>query len=264
MKKIQILLIGLVAIIGIAIALIFIDPFNWHIRDRFGGDYDAALTAIPANSLAYVGVNILQHDADAWDKMGGDGGTGMMDSIDEAIFAETGFHLVEEAKEWMGQYAGVAILSLETNDAGELIGAEWLLVAEVRDEKAATAFLQKLDANWEHEITKNLLLIAPTTEALARGMAALDGNALADESAYAEAIAALPAERLLTGYVAAASLPTIAALLPDGFLGASAGDLIPAAMGSTAVSVNSAAYSLAFTGWPPQWLLRFGSSQMMY
>lgn len=239
MKKIQILLIGLVAIIGIAVALIFIDPFNWHILDRFGGDYDAALTAIPADSLAYVGVNLLQHDADAWAEMGGDGGTGVMDSIDEAIFAETGFHLVDEAKLWMGQYVGIAILSLETNDAGELSGAEWLLVAEVRDEKAATAFLQKLDTGWEHAIAENLLLLAPTTDALARGMAALDGNALADEPAYAEAIAALPTERLLTGYVAAESLPTIAALLPDSFLGASAGDLIPAAMGATAVSVNS-------------------------
>ena len=71
MKKIQLFLIGLVAIIGITVALIFIDPFNWHIRDRFGGEYDAALTAIPADSLAYVGVNMLQYDADAWNTMSG-------------------------------------------------------------------------------------------------------------------------------------------------------------------------------------------------
>lgn len=244
MKKIQIFLIGLVAIIGIAIALIFIDPFNWHIRDRFSGDYDAALTAIPADSVAYIGVNLLQHNADAWDNMGGDGGAGIMDTVDEAFFAETGFHLVEEAKKWMGQYVGVAVLSLETDDAGQLSGAEWLLVAEVRDEKAAAAFLQEVEAGWEYEMAENLLLIAPTTDALAQGVAALDGDALADEPAYAEAIAALPAERLLTGYVAAASLPTIAALLPDGFLGATASDLIPAAMGATAVSINNTADGL--------------------
>jgi len=243
MKKIQILLIGVVAIIGIILAVLFIDPFNWHIRDRFGGDYDAALVAIPADSLAYVGVNMLQYDVDAWDAMGGatDGDGGIVQEIDDAIYAEIGFHLVDEAKVWMGQYAGLAILSLVNDDGGELRDAEWLLVAEVRDEDAAAAFLQKLDAEQPSALVENgrLLLIGSSSNAVEQGMTAIDGNSLANDPDYTEAIAALPAERLLTGYLPADNLPTIAALLPNSLLGATASDLIPAAMGATAVSLNN-------------------------
>ena len=160
MKKIQIFLIGLVAIIGIIGVVILTDPFNWHIGDRFGSEYDAVLTAIPADSLAYVGVNLLQYDADAWDKMSGEGES----NIDETVYALTGLHLMEEAKLWMEQYAGVAILSLTQDEAGTLSGVEWLLVAEVRDEESATHFIEKEAATkigLQNAIVENGRLLLP-------------------------------------------------------------------------------------------------------
>ncbi len=112
MKKIKIALITLLVVLAITTAVFLLDPFNWHLRDRLSGDYDAALTAIPADSLAYISINFLQYDADEWESMGNGE---MMESIDEGVFDETGLHFADEIQLWVGQYAGAAILSLTTN-----------------------------------------------------------------------------------------------------------------------------------------------------
>ncbi len=258
MKKIKIASLTLFAVIAAATAVLFLDPFNWHLPDRFDDEYDAAMTAIPADSLVYIGVNLLHYDADEWKTIQQAEDGGMMEDLDEVIFYETGLHLADELPLWMGQYAGAAILPL-TGSADELTNLEWLLAAEVRDKKAADIFLQKLSGGWgqrqgsvPHESNGiiwfdgiafgrngRLLLVGSSLTAVEQGIAAMEGKSLADDPDYADAIASLPAKRLLTGYVPAAALPVSTSALPYQFMGAGAGNLLPNGMGGTAVSMNS-------------------------
>ena len=269
MKKI---LLGLTAVTFMLILtvglLVWVDPFDLRVADRFGSDYDAALTAIPLESDVYMGVNLLNANLEQWQAFQtGDGGTAVADMQTEfeTIMAdEFGISIHEDMVPWLGQYLGVAILDVTLDEAGNVTAVEWLIVAETRNQDASDEFLTKLSAGFadqqgqsaqtlthdDVDITvfdelaftrsDNLVLVGSSATAVQSALdSQTNGQSLADVVGYAEAIAQLPADRFLTFFIPATQTRDLLAQLPANLLGVGAADVLPMALQGTAVALQA-------------------------
>ncbi len=221
-----------VLVVG-SLALFWLDPFGWHIVERLTGRYDAAIQAIPADSPAYVGVNLLEVNRErlaALQKAFARAAPELDEeaaraNLDEMLMAELGLSLEEDVLSWIGQYAGFGLISVDTDADSAAAAAQWIVSVESRNREAGDAFLQKLAAGWAdnsgetavaqtyHDIaivqfdtlafgrSDDLVLIGSSLTAVQQAIDAQGGESLADSALYTDAIAELPSDRLFTFFM---------------------------------------------------------------
>jgi hypothetical protein len=241
-------LLGLVALFLLAAGVIFLDPFNLHIVDRIRGGYDAAATAIPAESSVYVGIDLLNRNFDELDDFrevfvaattGTDVDVANLEQrLDDLLARELNLSLEDDLKSWLGQYVGIALVAAELDEFGQLAGFDWVISAESRNRDASDQFLARLAQSWAGaqgespssegyagiSLTKfkqivfgrsgRFVLLGSSSGALHQAIDAQNGVSLADSDGYARTLAQLPRERLLTAYVNGAQLSELLAAVP--------------------------------------------------
>ncbi len=219
----------------LAAVLLLLDPFGWHIIDRLKGEYDAALDAVPADSSLYVGVNLLSPDVsrvdDVWATISaastGDAGqfTELRRKVEEQLIQEIGISIEADVIPWIGQFIGFSVVSAEWDEFGQPTNVEWLLAVETRDKEGSDQFLSKLaaflDAKQDAMVdisdyqgvsltqadqiafgrSGTLVMMGSSTDTLKQGIDAQQGTSLSHTPGFQQAVAKLPGDRVLTGYV---------------------------------------------------------------
>lgn len=158
---------GFVAILAIALILLLINPFQLRLIGRLSGNYDAAASAMPAETDLYMGINLLNARPDRLERLAplglpfmylfgdelqsslpettGEGGipsAGMLAQIDQAIQSEFGITLSQDVTPWIGQYLGFGLVGL--SESGGQSEPRLVLAVEARSPGSADAFLEKL------------------------------------------------------------------------------------------------------------------------
>jgi hypothetical protein len=241
-------LAGVGVLLLLLVGILVLDPFNLHLLDRLRGDYDAALAAIPQDSTLYVGFNLLSPSRDGLEALqetfraAASGSAADPDvlrrDLDEALLRDAGISIEDDVIPWMGQYVGVAAVSVRLNDFGEFSGFDWLVSIETRNPAASDRFLDKLAQGWGEsqgetarpdaydgvvltqfeQVTfgrsRRLVLLGSTADVVQRAIDAQGGSSLADSPGYADAIARLPGERLVTAYTNGVQFNELIASIP--------------------------------------------------
>lgn len=214
---------------GFGPLFLILDPLDLHLVDRLSGDFDAAALAVPPESMAYVGVNLLGAERARLEAVGaqfaaaGDGG----------ILAELGLSLEQDVLPWVGQYAGWALVDVEADSFNQTAVSHWVLIIEARSTGPADDFLVRLAGKWTARggaaatsqsyegvdltvfpdlvLGRNgrLLLISSDVATMQQSIDAKNGRAIDETDTYAEAVISLPPSRLLTVFVNGADLPTL-------------------------------------------------------
>jgi hypothetical protein len=158
---------GFVAILAIALILILIDPFQLRLIGRLSGNYDAAASAMPAETDLYMGINLLNARPDQMERLAplglpfmnlfgdelqsslpettGEGGmpsAGTLAQIDQAIQSEFGITLSQDVSPWIGQYLGFGLVGLSAS--GGQSEPRIIMAVEARSPGRADAFLERL------------------------------------------------------------------------------------------------------------------------
>lgn len=264
-KTTRLLLVGSVLVAVGAALLLWADPFGWHVWQRWMGGYDAAITAVPANSQAYISLNLLNADRERLDELtAAFDTTASQDSLEQLLTDEWGLSLENDILTWIGQYVGVALLSVETTENGN-VSVHWVAAAELLDPEAADLFLSKWRETWMQTYNQtpetltykgvelivfddapelvfgrsdNLVLFGSDVEAVQQAIDTQGEESLADSASYQEATAQLPADRLLTFYTSGDELRDALTALSGTFSLTTPGDMLPEAMQGTAVSLS--------------------------
>jgi hypothetical protein len=152
----MIALFAIMFLVGLILIVVFADPFDWNLLQRLNGNFDASASAMPSDTVAYVGLNLLEANVarmteirDAFAAATEGTEFDFEEPIDEvnATFNERlGINFEEDIKPWIGQFMGVGLIEFtlpdfETNDDPTI---EWVAVIEVRNTEAADAFLAKM------------------------------------------------------------------------------------------------------------------------
>ncbi|MEZ4646422.1 MAG: DUF3352 domain-containing protein [Chloroflexota bacterium] len=238
-------LIAVVVLAAIAL-VIWLDPFGWAVVDRLSGRYDAALTAVPEDSILYVGMNLLNGNADDIKALRDTFAAPLADTevnLDETqqefndmLADEFGVTYADDIQPWLGQYFGFALLDVTLDEYGNMDDVAWLLVAETRNGSAADDFLAKVAATWaeNHDVAAvnesyngiaitsfpaempgeglalarsgRMVLAAANVDVIKQAIDTQKGNSLADKAAFQDAVADLPTERVVTMYMDGAQL----------------------------------------------------------
>lgn len=247
-KPIISLTIALLLLIAIGAALILADPFDWRVGQRLQGGGDAALAAMPADSQLVIGVDLLQAADEETRAMANTFlATGGSDGLLAALAARSGLDLPGDVSGWIGQYAGLAILAVESDTFNEVTDVRWVAALETRSTRQADEFLQKLASGWAAQngltavttahngvtITAfaadamtqrlalaradNLVLLGDAAPSIAAAIDAANGESLLDTAVYQELAPRLTPERPATVYIdSAAALELLPRLLGDG------------------------------------------------
>jgi hypothetical protein len=156
-KYIIALIVGLVLLccccLAVAVAIVFADPFNWHIKDRlFGGTFDAAAEAMPEDTGFYVGVNLLNATPDQLDRfiqpfadavnINKNSWDEIIRELDKNLSDALDLTITDDIKPWIGQYAGIGVYDIRINDNQHPVSL--IIAIESRDNKAADNFIGKL------------------------------------------------------------------------------------------------------------------------
>jgi hypothetical protein len=156
--------------------------------------------------------------------------------LDEVLLEQAGFTLADDVAPWIGRSVSIAgwlpdDLDLADSDAGFEPGG--VLVAGVRDRAGAADFLDKVVTRSEQAsgaeavrssvrggelvvveggsfetagfiayLDDDRLILATSRDDIERALDARDGESLADDADFAALMEALPADRLVAGYVA--------------------------------------------------------------
>lgn len=263
-KTTRLLLIGFVLVV-VGTALLWADPFGWHVWQRWTGGYDAAITAVPGNSQAYIGLNLLNADRERLDELAAAFDTSAsQNSLEQLLADEWGLSLEDDILTWIGQYVGVALLSIETAENGN-VSIHWVAAAELLDPEAADLFLEKWRETWIQKYDQtaetrtykgielivfsgqpelvfgrsdNLVLFGSDVEAIQQAIDTQGEESLADSASYQEATTHLPADRLLTFYTNGDELRDALTALSGTLSLTTPGDMLPEAMQGTAVSLS--------------------------
>lgn len=264
-KTTRLLLIGFVLVVVGAALLLWVDPFGWHVWQRWMGGYDAAITAVPANSQVYIGLNLLNADRERLNELAAAfDPDASQDGLEQLLVEEWGLSLEEDILTWIGQYVGVALLNIETAENGSL-SLHWVAAAELLDPEAADLFLEKWRETWIQKYDQtaetrtykgielivfsgqpelvfgrsdNLVLFGSDVEAVQQAIDTQGEESLADSASYQEATAQLPANRLLTFYTNGDELRDALTALSGTLSLTTPGDMLPEAMQGTAVSFS--------------------------
>lgn len=244
----NVVIVGAGLLLLAAVILLFVDPFSWHILDRVRGDYDAALVAIPPDSTAYLSINLLSPSRDRLDTLkeifsSATSGTGvdlaeLQRRIGDAVLQDGGISVEEDIIPWLGQYIGVAAVAVRLDPFGEFDGVDWVISAETRNRGASDQFLTKLKEGWTSSLGEtartsvydgvtlnqfeqitfgqsgSLVLLGSTPKVIQQAIDAQNGDSLADLPGFDEAVAKLPADRLVTAYTHGDQLNELIASIP--------------------------------------------------
>lgn len=258
--------------------LVYLDPFDWNLVARLNGSYDAAAEAVPADALAYVGMDLRQlssADAErvfrAFAETAPEGDTAetgsFLQGIDEELERETGFNLSEDILPWVGQYAGIGITGLEAGEFGEVERVDFVFAASIRDRLGAEAFSLLLQAYVENEsgdalqtsehagatiyelptfqddgiafaIHRGLFLLAMDSAAIRASIDARSGESFMDARAYGDLTTHLFRDALLSVFITPG--------LVDELTAAAATGVASTANPITNIPLSLGAFSLAF------------------
>ncbi|MFQ5420672.1 MAG: DUF3352 domain-containing protein, partial [Anaerolineae bacterium] len=231
----------LVLVVG-SLAVFWLDPFGWHIVERLTGRYDAAIQAIPANSPAYAGVNLLEVNQDKLAALQQTFARAAPDldeeaarsRLDDTLMTELGLSVDEDVLPWIGQYVGFGVISVDLEAESVEEAVQWVVSVESRNREASDAFMQKLADGYaansgetavaavynDVAITvfptlafarsEGLALIGSSQTAVEQAIDAQHGDSMADSELFAEAVQELPADRLLTFFMDAQQVNEIA------------------------------------------------------
>jgi hypothetical protein len=135
------------------------------------GGYDPVAETVPADAAAYMSIDLVQLKSDdaiaifnafaeASDS-GVDTSEDAAEEIDKLLEeSDSGISFTEDIQPWVGQYAGVALLDVDSGDYGPE-SAEVLLTVESRDAEATDQFIEKFidyleDSGWSSTIRKSM------------------------------------------------------------------------------------------------------------
>ena len=154
-----------------------------------------------------------------------------IEELDKTLDKELHLTLSRDVLPWIGQYAGMGLTSLTFDQYGSPKEADWLAAIEARDQRAADAFLVKLQESvaessgdrfkrtsykgvtiYELDTTVKservafaryggLVLFGPEVASIHKAMDLRRNESLAGAPAYSDVINQLPRERALTVYV---------------------------------------------------------------
>lgn len=239
------LLIGLAALATLAliavVAVVALDPFNLHLWDRLTGRYDAAMTAMPPDTVIYSGLNLANATGERFDRLAApwleqaesaEPVEDFLDQLDEGMMEELGVSYRQDIEPWLGQYLGFGFREFELDEFGFPESIEWILAAETRDRRASDDFLDKLGERWSRRAGRvsqqeeyrgvalvtwasdepmetlsygrsgSMVIFASGPEAAKQAVDALKGESMADLESYRMLLPELPRERAMT-FVAA-------------------------------------------------------------
>ncbi len=220
----------------VVLAAVLIDPF--HIVARLLGRYDPVSNALPADAPMVISVNLLQLKSAETGELirtfakaaGQDDIASHEDAIDEmdqSLEEQYGLTLSEDVIPWVGQYAALALTSIEMETLGSSQG-DWLAIIEVRNKKKADAFIEKVceitaeelgaamltishekmtiyeaDTPYDDERfaiarSKDLVYFGSSSEQVISAMELEAEDSLAEDAAYNAIKNQLPKDRLLT------------------------------------------------------------------
>lgn len=237
--------------------LLWVDPFNWQVLARLTGRLDVTATAVPPQALLYTGVNLLEGNVEELQALRDTFAQPLADAdldieetqqnLDADLAAQFGVTFSDDVQPWIGQYLGAAVLDVTLDDYGGIGQADWLLLAESRNNEAADAFLAKLAEHWATENggtavqesydnvtltvlpevgrqagfalarSGSLVLIGANAPTIQQAIAAQNGQSLADTDIYQTAVAQLPATRMLTFYLDSQQLTNLVSNSVTGF-----------------------------------------------
>ncbi len=160
----MIALFAIMFLVGVALILLFADPFEWNLLERLNGRFDAATSAMPSDTVAYVGINLLEANvarmtdirnafADAT------AGTDLdfeqpLSELDQSMMEELGINFSEDIQPWIGQFIGLGLIELRLPNPGSNTDPylDWVLAVEARNPEEADAFLAKVKGIMINEI----------------------------------------------------------------------------------------------------------------
>ncbi len=167
--------VGIPLVILLLLVIVaLVDPFNLHLWGRVNGSYDAAAEVMPADTGAYLGINIGNLMLTPMDRVitpfipseeASKSSTRLdilpantypqlltqtnpYEELLGAILEDTGMTL-EDITPWIGQYAGIGIVEFEDTEYGGVLPSGWLLAVEVRNFSKADTFIERLLSNMQ-------------------------------------------------------------------------------------------------------------------
>ncbi len=224
--------LGVLALLVVVVIVVF----ALDLPGRLTGKLDAAAVAMPADTTIYMGVNLLQLTPAKLDRIVKPftaevsevefkDTASMLAELDKSLEDSYGFNFTGDIQPWVGQYLGFGIAGDFMRTSGfDPEEAGFILAIEVRDRKAADAFLDKLRSSlveksdqrvneqeyqgvtiYTHEAnqvafarSKSLVLFAPRLEDVQAAIDAQRGDSLNDNADFKTLGRQLPGERFLT------------------------------------------------------------------
>ncbi len=265
-KGLQVALAGVVGLVVVAGGVLWADPFGWRLWQRWTGGYDATITAVPRNSTAYVGLNLLNVDQERLGELVSAFADSQPDTpaslaeLDQQMVRTWGISLDNDIRPWLGQYAGFALLDVVEEIPGQPV-ITWVGMVESLDQVAADVFLQKLQDVWankngltaESRIYKgisltvfdglvfgrsdNLVLFASSEDGIKEAIETQGETSLADSAVYQEAVNQLPEERMLTVFLNGSQLRELLTVSAAGLSITNPGNFLSPGIEGTAVAL---------------------------
>ncbi len=185
----------------------------WLLPRLLGVDEDAIVQHMPGNTAVFAEINLLnlqdsasRQTAVAFEDAYNNADipfnpadpTTIFNGLDNALLSLVGVTVSEDVRPWMGTNAGAGFLP-----PGEDGQPRWLLVATVRDDVGATAFVEKVNGIGQGTAVQvdNLVLVASDADTLANAQAAPDGLSLADSRRFQDTMSQLPEDQAAIIYV---------------------------------------------------------------
>ncbi len=145
-------LLGLAAL---AVLILLVDPFGWHLLDKASGLRDEAAGAMPPDVGLYAGLDLVNFSEErltefgqpfvtALAEPGVDDLAGGLARLDALLAEEIGLTLSDDVMPWLGRSVGLGLTELALMPDGSIDRLGWLLVAGSQDRQAADAFLARL------------------------------------------------------------------------------------------------------------------------
>jgi hypothetical protein len=238
-------------------------------------DSSSPAAAVPSGALFYADIN-LDQSSDAWKQFSAVGQRfpgwqrlvdRFLQGFDDQSGSDTDFASVSPAgitfqhdvEPWLGDSAGFAVTSLDTSGGDP----NYVLVVDSRDDAKAKDALtgsggtadgsyrgydQFRDAGSGDEaaVGQGTVLIASNEQTLHDAIDTRDGkgDSLADDGRFGDAMAALPAESLVRGYVNTQKIAQLAGFAALGSLGDAGGAQQFQQLGKSLQSLDSASFAM--------------------
>lgn len=275
-----------------ASVLLFVDPLKLNLLPRLTGKYDAAAEAMPEDTLMYAGVNLLNITPeklarvlspfqDLLEEEAGEPITTLHDlttRLDSDVLSQLDMTFAEDIQPWIGQYLGFGLVDFQLGEYQDLETVDFVGSLEVRNRKAADAFLEKLTAklaetsgdvlvqteyrgvmiyqlsvaNAEDQLvlarSGNLLLVSNQARNLKRSIDGQKEASLANDPVFSELLGKLPKDKILSVYLSGDRLTELLLASSGALGGAGFADSLQS-LDSMALSVSIVDEGLQIDNW---------------